>query len=253
MKKIKVGQTINRYTDILTMEECDILYNYTKERTNNPVDDASKVPWQLEKSNTLFYPTIQDQDIRKILQKYKNAIAADATEELGEKIYPHLTTLVYWKPGQRMPRHVDDGNGYPEREDQLGMRFMASITYLNDDYNGGHTFVRNDGINDKGWRSDSTLGFPNDVFEDYISIPEKGATITFLSDDSNAHGVTELEKGDRAILSTWFTKDEKYQERDDLIIDQTETQKQVSDLNQQGLQTQTQSTTTQQTTQNWNR
>lgn len=249
MKKVKVGNTINRYTDVLTMEECDILYNYTKERTNNPVDDASKVPWQLEKSNTLFYPTIQDQDIRKILQKYKNAIAADATEELGEKIYPHLTTLVYWKPGQQMPRHVDDGNGYGERAEQLGMRFMASITYLNDDYEGGHTFVKNDGVNDHTWREDSLLSFPNDQFEDYISVPEKGATITFRSNDANAHGVTQVEKGDRVILSTWFTKDEKYQERDDYFVDPRETQQKVQQLNQQGNQSGQET----QATQNWNR
>jgi len=237
MKKIKVGETINRYTELLTAEECDILYNFTKENTNNPVDDSNKVPWELgEKSNTLYYPMIGDEKIREILNKYKYAIAEDATEELGEEIYPHLTTLVYWKPGQKMPRHVDDGNGYAERENELGMRFMASITYLNDDYTGGHTFVRNDGINDRSWRENSLLSFPNDVFDDYISTPEKGATITFRSDDSNAHGVTEVEDNDRVILSTWFTKDQAFQERDDLFITPEQRKQMLEQNTNQGTQ-----------------
>lgn len=242
MNKEKVGKTINRYTDVLTNEECDFLFNYTKEQTNNPVEDSNKVPWELEKSNTLFYPTIADEKVREILNKYKHAIAKDLSEDFEETIYPHLTTLVLWKPGQKMPRHVDDGNGYAEREQTLGMRFVASITYLNDDYQGGNTFVKNDGVNDHSWRGDSLLSFPNNTFEDYISIPEKGATITFLSDDSNAHGVTEVEGADRVILSTWFTKDSQYQERDDLYIspeqkkEMIEKQEQLQQQQAQGMQ-----------------
>jgi hypothetical protein len=117
-----------------------------------------------------------------------------------------------------MPRHVDDGNGYPEQEHNLGMRFITSVSYMNDNYEGGYTFIRNDGVDDKIWRTDPKLSFPNDVFEDYISVPEKGTTVVFLANDSNAHGVTKVEKGDRVILSTWFTKDLNYKENDDLYI-----------------------------------
>jgi hypothetical protein len=220
MKEIPINSTtIKKYSDILTDEECDILYNYTFQKTNNPVDDVNKVPWELiGKTNTLYYYTIEDESIREIVKKYKNTLAEELSKTHGVAIYPHLTTIVLWKPGQSMPRHVDDGGGYPEREKQLGMRYITSVTYLNDNFEGGYTFIKNDGINDRTWRSNPALSFPNDVFEDYISIPEKGATVVFYGNDANAHGVSKLESGDRIVLSTWFTKEIEYKEKDDFFI-----------------------------------
>jgi hypothetical protein len=236
MEKIKVGPTITRFTNVLTNEECDFLYNFTKGETNNPIDDLNQVPWELGKSNTLYYPTIADQKVRELLVKYKHTMAEALSEDLGVKVYPHLTTLVFWKEGQQMPRHVDDGNGYPEQERNLGMRFITSVSYMNDNYEGGNTFIKNDGVNDKTWRSDSLLSFPNEVFEDYISVPEKGTTVAFLADDSNAHGVTKVLSGDRVILSTWFTKDEMYKEQDDLYISPEQKAQMMQQNQNQGSQ-----------------
>lgn len=220
MKEVAINSTtIRKYVDILTEEECDILYNYTYNKTNNPVPDPSAVPWEIKgKTNTLYYYCVDDQSVRDIINKYKYAIAEEMTKIEGVSIYPHLTTIVLWKPGQQMPRHVDNGSGHAEREAQLGMRYSTSVTYLNDNFKGGYTFVRNDGVDDTLWRTDSRLSFPNDVFEDYISIPEKGATITFYASDKNAHGVSQLEEGDRIVLSTWFTKDPQYKENDAYYI-----------------------------------
>ena len=221
MNRIKVGETITKYQNALTTEECDLLYNFTKENTNNPVEDLTKVPWELgEKNNTLYYAMIGDEKVREIIKRYKDSMAASITEDLGVEVFPHLTTLVFWQAGQQMPRHVDDGAGYADREQQLGMRFITSVSYMNDNFEGGHTFIRNDGVNDQIWRTNAKLSFPNDVFEDYVSVPEKGSTVVFLANDSNAHGVTKLETGDRVILSTWFTKDINYKENDDMFITQ---------------------------------
>lgn len=212
--------TIKKYTDILSAEECDRLFNYTFSKTNNPVTDPNKVPWELEgKTNTLYYHSIDDQEVKNILIRYRNDLANDLTKKEGKTIYPHLTTLVLWKPGQQMPRHVDDGNGYPGRYEQLGMRYMTSVTYLNDNFEGGFTYIKDNDSNDQLWRTRPDLHFPNDVFKDYIAKPEKGATLVFYGDDRNAHGVTKLESGDRIILSTWFTTDEAYKEPDDLFVD----------------------------------
>lgn len=221
MKQVAIdSNTIIKYTDILTSEECDRLYNYTFSKTNNPVVDPNKVPWELEgKTNTLYYHSIDDKEVKDILISYRNKLAEELTKKEGKNIYPHLTTLVLWKPGQFMPRHVDDGNGYTGRSEQLGMRYMTSVTYLNDDFDGGYTYIKNDGVNDHTWRSRPELSFPNNVFKDYMSKPEKGATLAFYADDRNAHGVTKLETGNRIILSTWFTTDERYREPDDRFID----------------------------------
>lgn len=233
MNRIKVSDSISRYESILTNEESDFLCNFLLQETNHPADDLNQVPWELGKSNTLYYPTIADEKVRAILNKYKHTVAQLLSEDHEKEIFPHLTTLVMWQEGQKMPRHVDDGAGYPEREQQLGMRYMASVTYLNDNYEGGYTFVRNDGKDDRSWRGDSILSFPNDTFEDYISIPKKGETISFLANDENAHGVTEVTKGQRFILSTWFTKDQQFQERDDFYISPEEVEKSLNSTNQQ--------------------
>jgi hypothetical protein len=222
MEIIKVGETITQYKNILTNEECDFLFEYTKLNTNNPVEDTSKVPWDLEKSNTLYYIAIKDEKVRNLLKSYKDNMASLISQDLGFDVYPHLTTLVLWKPGQQMPRHVDDGNGYDRYQD-LGMRFITSVSYMNDNYKGGYTFVKNDGRNDHFWRTKPEFSFPNNTFVDYISKAEKGTTIAFYADDRNAHGVTRLESGDRVILSTWFTTNPNYKEIDDTIYDNQET------------------------------
>lgn len=224
MKEIPIDSTsIRKYVDILTPEECDRIYDYTFSMTNNPVTDPNQVPWEQKgKTNTLYYYTIDDQDIRDLIIKYKNTLAEEMTKLEGVPIYPHLTTIVLWKPGQRMPRHVDNGAGYAEREKELGMRYLTSVTYLNDNFKGGYTFIKNDGVDDRSWRTDPKLSFPNDVFKDYISVPEKGATVTFYGSDLNAHGVSRLEEGDRIVLSTWFTKNPEFMERDDYYISKEE-------------------------------
>lgn len=220
MKEIAINSTsIRKYVDILTDEECDRLYDYTFKMTNNPVSDPNQVPWEQKgKTNTLYYYCVDDQEIRDLLNKYKNTLAEEMTKLEGEPIYPHLTTMVLWKPGQKMPRHVDNGSGHAAREKDLGMRYLTSVTYLNDNFKGGYTYVKNDGVDGPNWRGDVKLSFPNDVFEDYISVPEKGATITFYGSDLNAHGVTTLEEGDRIVLSTWFTKDPQFIENENYYI-----------------------------------
>jgi hypothetical protein len=212
------SNTIKKYKNFLTDEECDFLYNYTFSQTNNPVNDPRQVPWEIKgKTNTLYYYCIDNQEVRQLLQKYKYTLAEEMTKQEGVPIYPHLTTMVLWKPGQQMPRHVDNGNGHPGRED-LSVRYSTSITYLNDNFKGGHTFIRNDNMDNHLWRSDPTFSFPTEVLNDYISIPEKGTTLTFYASDQNAHGVTKLEEGDRIVLSTWFTKNPEYKEDDDYYI-----------------------------------
>jgi hypothetical protein len=217
MDKIEVGKTIIKYTGVLTDAECDFLCEFIKTETDYDVEDLNQVPWDMgEKSNVIYFPTIQNQKVREIIKKYKNNLALTISNDMGVKVYPHLTTLVLWKPGQQMPRHVDNGNGFNRKD--LTMRLITSVSYMNDNYEGGYTFIRNDGVNDHLWRSDPKFSFPNDVFEDYLSKPEKGATIAFYADDSNAHGVTKLESGERVILSTWFTDQEEYKENDEIIL-----------------------------------
>lgn len=213
--KTQVGPTIVKLENILTPEECQILFDYSLSKTNNLVENLHEVPWTMKKSNTLYYRLTRDPSVREIIKKYVATMAYEIEQSFNEKVYPHITTLVLWKPGQSMPRHVDNGAGNdPQQKENLQMRKYTSVAYVNDNFVGGYTYVRNDGLDTPNFREDHNLAFPNNTFEDYMNKPQQGASIIFLGDDTNAHGVTRLEAGDRVILSTWFTTDPRYIELD---------------------------------------
>jgi predicted 2-oxoglutarate/Fe(II)-dependent dioxygenase YbiX len=85
-----------------------------------------------------------------------------------------------------MRRHRDDG--YNGDSDPLRARAYTTVTYLNDNYKGGETYIKTE----RG---------------DYISVPKKGTTIIMKSTPENVHGVTTITSGLRVTLPIWFTKD----------------------------------------------
>jgi len=193
----QVGETIYKATNTIPEDDIDYIYNMVLERTNHELEDVNKVPWfQGNKNNVLYYGSVNDRRGYDILNKYRRTMEQELKKAFGEPVYTNLTTLVLWKPGQSMPRHVDNGSDQPDESHRqmLGMRKYTSVTYLNDDYVGGETYLRNGD-------------------EDFISVPAKGATILFYGDERNAHGVNKLESGTRVILSCWFAVDPKDQEK----------------------------------------
>jgi hypothetical protein len=209
----KVGEGIFRIENTLSTEEAQYIFDYMYKNFNNPVQKGEAVPWELEKPNTLYYPVATDRRLIDIMNKHKIEMTDTLREIHGEIIYPHLTTLVLWKPGQQMPRHVDDGtNATGSIRENLRTRKYTSVCYVNDDFDGGETYIRSDGMTVPDYQSDTKYLYPNDEFSDFISTPKKGTTILFKGDESNAHGVKELLNGTRVILSIWFTIDPVYQE-----------------------------------------
>ncbi len=108
-----------------------------------------------------------------------------------EYIFTENTNVVKWPSGIRasdtssyaMDPHRD--NEYDlEKDEHLTMRDYTTICYLNDDYDGGHTF------------------FPEYGTE---CIPETGKVV-FLPSDI-LHGVTSIRGGTRYTIATWFTRD----------------------------------------------
>ena len=200
----EVGVGVYKAEDTLSKEDCEYIYNFMAKNYNNPINNPNIVPWEQEKQNVLYYMTLPDRRMISIINKYKKEMADKLSEMYQENVQPHLTTIVLWQPGQQMPRHVDDGFQTPHREN-LKVRKYTSVTYVNDDYEGGSTFIRNDGKDTPSFREKVEYGFPNNDFTDFISVPKTGVTLLFKADDSNAHGVNRLESGTRVVLSTWFT------------------------------------------------
>jgi hypothetical protein len=207
----KVGESIYKAEATISNEECKYVYDYMFAHYNNDIGDPNTVPWEQAKQNVLYYMVLKDRRFIDIVNKYKAAMTKEV-ERLyqEEKIYPHLTTIVLWQPGQSMPRHVDDGVGSETHYEMLKMRKYTTVTYMNNDFEGGETFIRSDGNTIPDFRVDGRYRFPNEFFTDFISIPETGATVMFKGNDTNAHGVNILKSGTRVILSTWFTDDPRF-------------------------------------------
>ncbi len=193
------SQTITKFTDTMSSEDCKYITNFMINSTNNDVN-PDQMPWF--QNNTIYYNSIKDDNVKQIIKNYREKIAKTIEEVYKEKVYPHLTTIVLWKPGQKMGRHHDQGN---PGEIGFEMRDYTSILYLNDNYKGGNTFIRNDDIADDRWRRE-----PNANFNDYISIPEEGTSIIFYGGDINAHGVEKIEEGLRVAMTTWYSTDPQY-------------------------------------------
>jgi hypothetical protein len=196
------GGTIHKLENAMTTEECDLLTDFVIKSTNKDVE-PDKVPWL--QGNIVFYRLIQDPQIRAIIKKHREDMCIAIEKAYGKKVYPHLTTIVLWKPGQHMGRHTDQGDKGGQYD--FFMRELTTVLYLNDGFEGGETFVRNTGLNDQSWKM---TPYANEG--DFVSAPKKGNAIVFYGDDRNAHGVSPLKNGVRTTLSTWFTLDPAHEQ-----------------------------------------
>ena len=103
------------------------------------------------------------------------------------KIMPTGTTIVRWLPGQFQKPHADkelhegDLAGKPN---DFPYYDLASLFYLNDDYEGGELYFPNQGIQFK---------------------PKPGAAYFFPGDMNYIHGVTEVKNGIRYTCPFFWT------------------------------------------------
>jgi Rps23 Pro-64 3,4-dihydroxylase Tpa1-like proline 4-hydroxylase len=210
MKQIKINSdTILRFDEVLTNEECDIISDYMIKNTNFPIDNIDAVPWYQKntKQNVLYFNEIPEGKIKEIIKKSRDIICKELEEKTGEKIYPHVTTIVLWKEGQFMNRHNDDGDIRKDpKENIFSHRHFTSVLYLNDDYTGGETYINNDGSLNPEWSSEVNN------LKDFISRPKKGSCVTFYADRRNIHGVNKINSGTRIVISSWYTKDIEYKD-----------------------------------------
>jgi hypothetical protein len=183
MIKIETGcKTIFRFDNVLDKSTCDKLYSEViKKKNNNPV---SNLPWHNDECVNIFG---LDEHLQKLsidhINNVTNLVNKQFKSVFGE-LKPVFTNLVLWSPGRYMQRHKDDG--YSEIDKDLRVRKISSVTYLNDDFDGGETFIK------------------NETGQFYISKPKLGSLVFYLSSGENAHGVNEVKNKPRATFPIWF-------------------------------------------------
>lgn len=89
------------------------------------------------------------------------------------RAFPELLQFTFWPPGSLQNSHFDD-----TRDTTI----LTSITYLNDDYEGGQTYFKN-GV---------------------VVNPKKGKTV-FFDGKKYKHGVSKIIQGNRYVCAFWYT------------------------------------------------
>jgi hypothetical protein len=158
-------------------KDCDLIYEYLKTNTSGTYSKENIRPWV--EGNNVSLKDVEDKKIYSLIINYITKLSIVTSLKYKEIIYPTFTDLVLWNKTKSMPTHVDDKiQGFEHR-------YITTVTYLNDNFTGGKTFVNN---------------------QEYQ--PKKGHTLIFKSKDP--HGVTKITSGQRGILAAWFTKDFEY-------------------------------------------
>jgi hypothetical protein len=204
MNKVDTGfPLIYRFDDVLDTESCKLIYEYTiNQKINSEYSIDGRMPWFDD--DHIPMTKISDNNIKNIIIKHRDVVTTLVADCFKTIVYPHFTDIVLWRTGRKMAFHKDDGY---QGDTTLYVRHFTTVTYINDDYQGGETLIRN---------QDTTLpsGVPIDPELDvyYKSIPRTGSVAIFVSDERCEHSVNEVLSGNRLTIPIWFTTDISHKE-----------------------------------------
>ena len=190
MIKIDTGSnTVFRFDDMMDADTCDQLCQYALEKLTPKKINSNLMPWH--EKETLSWVDIPQPELKNKIRDYRKRAEQLVRDTMNKDVFIEFTDLVVWRTGRKMPRHRDDG--YNAR-DAFRSRKWSSVLYLNDDFEGGETFIKTENGND------------------YVSKPKKGSYVFYYSDPRNEHGVNTVISGYRVTLPLWFCTDPKMSE-----------------------------------------
>lgn len=153
----KIGgsvENIQYIEDVLSKEEHEILLEYVKN-----TDSWEKQPWLVWIVQSGFLPN----DVREILKKIFEMVYKKSTDLYGVDMDPPLTSglsVVKFEPDFFLPIHTDTLSAESNH--------IASVYYINDDYEGGEINFPNHGLMIKP-KANSLIFFPgNEEYEHQV-------------------------------------------------------------------------------------
>jgi len=177
--------------DFLTPKECqDILAFVT-----------SVSEWDRVSGSQGFWDnrTLSDEYVYQKLSKNMGAKLLAIRDRIGieiersfevEKVYPDHLSIIRWFPGIGLNPHVDDmTDSSGEGSEWFHHREFGIVVYLNDNFEGGHTYYPNHDVEVK---------------------PKAGRLVIHPGDQSHRHGVKAAKDGTRYTLSSFWTQDVSY-------------------------------------------
>lgn len=174
--------------NFLSKEECFYLVNLVKDI--EPWETGGSEFWSNRSLNGINIYNNIDKMAGQLIYNIRNRIAETIKTEynLENKVYPDLSQIVRWFPGQEQLPHADDMKNI-DGHDWFHHRHYGAIIYLNDDYEGGHTY------------------YPEHNFS---ITPETGTLAIHLGDKEHLHGVTKIENSTRYTIASFWTLDKEY-------------------------------------------
>jgi hypothetical protein len=189
-------ENIIELENFMTEDEISFLENAAKnitiwDITQSHVNENGTVIYDSEywKDRVATGPTLDQNnpEIRAIIQKLYDRLKPVIEEFFNVKVTPTGETIVRWLPGQFQKPHADkelhEGSDAGEPNDFPNYD-IASLFYLNDDYDGGELYFPLQGIQFK---------------------PKRGAAYFFPGDMNYTHGVRPVKSGNRFTSPFFWT------------------------------------------------
>lgn len=189
-------ENIVELENFMTQEELTILSNFARklnvwDETETHYDEDGTVIYEADywKDRVATYITLVkvNPEIPKIISTMVERLKYVVQDHFKVEIYPTSPTIVRWMPGQYQLPHADkelhEGENAGKPND-FPYYDLASLFYLNDDYEGGELYFPNQNIQIK---------------------PKSGAAYFFPGDMNYIHGVTEVKNGIRYTCPFFWT------------------------------------------------
>lgn len=171
---------IYQFQNFVSKSDCYQITKWFEIQTKNTRNGES-----LFDNRTIPYSEVANPTIKRLMNKFRFDATIQSIVQFKERVYPEYTDLVYWPEGVSMDVHSDAW--YPDgTPGKFYWRKYGAVLYLNDNYEGGHTYFPDHGIEVE---------------------PEVGKLLLFPSDLEHQHGVTEVTRGHRFTMPIWFTSD----------------------------------------------
>jgi hypothetical protein len=170
----KIGSSTDNIlviNNFLTEEECDLIVNNLNTKTALSLTGF----WE----NRIFSEFSFPKECKSILKKYRIKSHAQVKKIYGDTLLANSMNqhIVKWPEGPGMEEHIDD------EAKERSHYHIASVLYLNDNYDGGE------------------INFP----QHNLSIkPKKGDLLIFPGNQNYAHEVKEILSGERFTAPGWY-------------------------------------------------
>jgi len=183
------AQTVQNF---ISAEEAQTIINFVKDI--EPWENGGSEFWDNRSLNAINIYNNQSKEIGTMLYDIRQKLGEEIKKLYGiPEVYPDLFQVVRWFPGMEQSPHADDMTDAMEHEKHLvewfNHREYGAIIYLNNDYEGGHTY------------------YPHHNFD---IAPEVGKLAVHPGDPNHLHGVTKIEGGVRYTLASFWTRDKEY-------------------------------------------